>query len=79
MRPRRPAHTAGVLLDPERAGEELRIERLDNGLTVALAPSARAPVVATALWYRAGTRDEPDGHGGTAHFLEHMMFKGSPR
>ena len=79
MRPRRPGHAAGVLLDPERAREELRIERLDNGLTVAFVPSARAPVVATALWYRAGTRDEPDGHGGTAHFLEHLMFKGSPR
>lgn len=79
VRPGRPGHAAGVLLDPERAREELRIERLDNGLTVALAPSARAPVVATALWYRAGTRDEAPGHGGTAHFLEHMMFKGSPR
>jgi len=36
-------------------------------------------VVTTALWYRAGTRDEPPGHGGIAHFLEHMMFKGSAR
>lgn len=79
LRPRRPGHVAGVLREPERVRERLRIERLDNGLTVALAPSSRAPVVATALWYRAGTRDEPEGRGGTAHFLEHMMFKGSPR
>lgn len=50
---------------------------LDNGLTVALVDNPQAPVVTSVLWYRAGTRDEPPGHGGVAHFLEHMMFKGS--
>lgn len=69
---------AGVLPGRHHARQAVRIERLDNGLTVALAPTPRAPVVATTLWYRAGTRDEAPGHGGTAHFLEHMMFKGSP-
>ncbi len=58
---------------------ELTVERLGNGLTVALLASPQAPVVTTALWYRAGTRDEASGHGGEAHFLEHMMFKGSSR
>ncbi|HEV2851923.1 MAG TPA: pitrilysin family protein [Thermoanaerobaculia bacterium] len=57
----------------------LRIERLDNGLTVCLLANAQAPVVTSALFYRVGTRDEPPGHGGVAHFLEHMMFKGSAR
>jgi zinc protease len=57
----------------------LRLERLDNGLTVCLLANAQAPIVTTALFYRAGTRDEPAGNGGTAHFLEHMMFKGSAR
>ncbi len=52
---------------------------LANGLTVALLDNPQAPVVTTVLWYRAGTRDEAAGHGGTAHFLEHMMFKGSSR
>lgn len=52
---------------------------LGNGLTVALLDNPQAPVVTTVLWYRAGTRDEAAGHGGTAHFLEHMMFKGSAR
>ena len=56
-----------------------RVERLDNGLTVCLLENRQAPVVTTALFYRAGTRDEPAGHGGVAHFLEHMMFKGSAR
>jgi zinc protease len=56
-----------------------RLARLDNGLTVCLLENRQAPVVTAALAYRAGTRDEAAGHGGTAHFLEHMMFKGSAR
>jgi zinc protease len=56
-----------------------RLERLGNGLTVCLVENHQAPIVTTALFYRAGTRDEPAGHGGVAHFLEHMMFKGSAR
>ncbi|HET9225264.1 MAG TPA: insulinase family protein, partial [Thermoanaerobaculia bacterium] len=54
-----------------------RVERLANGLTVCLVENRQAPIVTSALFYRAGTRDEPAGHGGVAHFLEHMMFKGS--
>jgi zinc protease len=57
----------------------IAVERLGNGLTVCLLENRQAPLVTTALWYRAGTRDETPGLGGTAHFLEHMMFKGSPR
>ena len=53
--------------------------RLPNGLTAALLDNPQAPLVTTVLWYRAGSRDEPAGHGGVAHFLEHMMFKGSAR
>ena len=56
-----------------------RVERLANGLTVCLVENRQAPIVTSALFYRAGTRDEPAGHGGVAHFLEHMMFKGSAR
>ncbi len=55
------------------------IRQLDNGLVVAVLANPQAPVVATALWYRAGTCDETALYGGTAHFLEHMMFKGSAR
>ena len=54
-----------------------RLERLDNGLTVCLLENRQAPIVTSALFYRVGTRDEPVGNGGVAHFLEHMMFKGS--
>lgn len=53
------------------------VKRLANGLTICLLSNRRAPVVTHALLYRAGTRDEEPAHGGIAHFLEHMMFKGS--
>lgn len=52
---------------------------LDNGLTVGLLADDAAPVVSTALWIRAGAAHEPAGQEGVAHFLEHMMFKGSRR
>jgi len=55
------------------------VDRLDNGLTVCRLHNPQAPLVTSALWYRAGTRDEASSRGGTAHFLEHMMFKGSSR
>jgi zinc protease len=58
---------------------KVTVERLPNGLTVAVLESPQAPIVTSALWYRVGTRDEPAGQGGIAHFLEHMMFKGSSR
>jgi zinc protease len=52
---------------------------LPSGLQVAVLESRRAPVVSTAIVYRAGTADEAPGQGGIAHFLEHMMFKGAAR
>lgn len=51
--------------------------RLPNGLEVVLAQRAGAPVVSTALVYHAGCRNDPDSFGGTAHFLEHLMFRGA--
>lgn len=52
-------------------------ETLDNGLRVVLVPQNGAESIAVALCYRAGSRDEEPGESGLAHFLEHMMFKGS--
>lgn len=69
-------------LDPDallRLPGRASLARLGNGLEVCLLDNPQAPIVTTALFYRAGTRDEPAGHGGVAHFLEHMMFKGSSR
>ena len=50
---------------------------LANGLEVVVVSDYRAPVVTHMLWYKAGAADEPPGKSGVAHFLEHMMFKGT--
>jgi zinc protease len=71
--------TAAALPAAPRLPGRARVERLPNGLTVCLLEHRQAPLVTAALWYRAGTRDEPETHLGAAHFLEHMMFKGSRR
>ncbi|MBS4011213.1 MAG: insulinase family protein [Roseovarius sp.] len=50
---------------------------LDNGLDVVVIEDHRAPVVTQMLWYRAGSADETPGVSGVAHFLEHLLFKGT--
>ena len=52
-------------------------ETLGNGVAVVLLPQAEAESIVTVVCYRAGSRDESSGETGLAHFLEHMMFKGS--
>ena len=51
---------------------------LDNGLKILLAEDHKSPSVTFQVWYRVGGRNEKDGKSGLAHFLEHMMFKGTP-
>lgn len=51
--------------------------RLDNGLDIVVIPDHRAPVVTHMVWYRNGSADDPLGKSGIAHFLEHLMFKGT--
>jgi zinc protease len=51
---------------------------LENGLEVVVIEDHRAPVVTHMVWYRVGAADEPPGQSGIAHFLEHLMFKGTP-
>lgn len=50
---------------------------LRNGLEVVVIEDNRAPVVTHMLWYRVGAADEEPGKSGIAHFLEHLLFKGT--
>jgi zinc protease len=50
---------------------------LDNGMQVVVIEDHRAPAVTHMVWYRVGAADEPRGHSGIAHFLEHLLFKGT--
>ncbi len=62
-------------LPDDRLG--VTIHRLPNGLTVYLAPDPRRPRITAQLAVRAGAIHEPDDSTGLAHYLEHMMFKGT--
>jgi zinc protease len=61
------------------AGPEIETFSLNNGLQVVVIPDHRAPVVTHMAWYKVGSADEPQGKDGVAHFLEHLMFKGTKR
>jgi zinc protease len=52
---------------------------LDNGLRVLAQPTRAAPLAAVYLWLEAGSADEDADQHGAAHFLEHMIFKGTDR
>ncbi len=52
---------------------------LKNGMQVVVIPDHRAPVVTHMVWYRVGAADETAGQSGIAHFLEHLMFKGTAK
>ncbi|MGQ0485676.1 MAG: M16 family metallopeptidase [Hyphomicrobiales bacterium] len=64
----------GLALDIEVADFKLA-----NGMEVVVIPDRRAPVVTHIIWYRVGSADEPQGKSGIAHFLEHLLFKGTAK
>lgn len=59
------------------ASDDVTSFTLENGLNVVVIEDHRAPVVTQMIWYRVGAADEPPGHSGIAHFLEHLMFQGT--
>jgi zinc protease len=52
--------------------------RLENGLVIHALEARHAPVVSLWVWYHVGGRNEVPGTTGMSHFLEHMLFKGTP-
>ena len=59
------------------SGPEVADFKLANGLEVVVLPDHRAPVVTHMVWYKVGAADETPGKSGLAHYLEHLMFKGT--
>src|SRR5579862_1914912 len=64
---------------PAQAAPTITDFKLDNGLEVVVIPDHRAPVVTHMIWYKVGGADETPGKSGLAHFLEHLMFKGTEK
>jgi zinc protease len=62
---------------PVAAADQVTSFTLDNGMDVVVIEDHRAPVVVHMVWYRAGSSDEPPGSSGIAHYLEHLLFKGT--
>jgi zinc protease len=73
------AALASTSLAAEQAGREIADFTLTNGLELVVIPDHRAPVVTHMIWYRVGAADETPGKSGLAHFLEHLMFKGTAK
>lgn len=51
---------------------------LDNGITVISEPVESVRSVTLGIWFAVGSRDESPAEAGMSHFMEHMMFKGTP-
>lgn len=77
------AGSAAVLLPgaakTQPQGLQVSEFKLANGLEVVVIPDRRTPVVTHMIWYRIGSADETPGKSGLAHFLEHLMFKGTEK
>ncbi|HVE14795.1 MAG TPA: insulinase family protein, partial [Elusimicrobiota bacterium] len=56
---------------------QVTVHRLSNGLTVYLSPNSQEPKIEAWIAVRAGSRHDPDDSTGMAHYLEHMLFKGT--
>jgi zinc protease len=61
----------------QNSGPKVSHFTLKNGLELVVVPDHRAPVVTHMIWYKVGAADETPGKSGLAHFLEHLMFKGT--
>jgi zinc protease len=67
----------GMLAATSALADKVTTFTLQNGLEAVVIEDHRAPVVTHMMWYKIGSADEPRGKSGIAHFLEHLMFKGT--
>jgi zinc protease len=58
--------------------QDLHVSTLPNGLRAMVLESHTAPVATFWVWYRVGSRNEPVGYTGISHWVEHLLFKGTP-
>ncbi|CAH1668911.1 M16 family metallopeptidase [Chelatococcus asaccharovorans] len=68
-----PAHSPSAT----GGGPQVSSFTLPNGLQIVVIPDRRVPVATHMVWYRNGSADDPPLKSGIAHFLEHLMFKGT--
>ncbi|MBX9711076.1 MAG: insulinase family protein [Xanthobacteraceae bacterium] len=68
---------AGPAIAQTTLSEQPSTFTLTNGLQVVVIPDHRTPTVTQMTWYKVGSADETPGKSGLAHFLEHLMFKGT--
>jgi zinc protease len=68
-----------LLLSAAPLCAEVKEYTLDNGLKALISEDHKVPLATFQIWYRVGSRDEQPGKTGLSHFLEHMMFKGTPK
>src|SRR6201987_4031789 len=71
--------TSGVWAQASPTSDPPTTFTLDNGLQVVVIQDHRTPVVTQMIWYKVGSADETPGKSGLAHFLEHLMFKGTDK
>ncbi|MGE3247216.1 MAG: M16 family metallopeptidase [Beijerinckiaceae bacterium] len=71
--------TVGLAHGASEQGPQISQFALSNGMAVIVIPDRRAPVVTHMVWYRNGSADDPLLKSGIAHFLEHLMFKGTEK
>src|SRR5882757_5840628 len=69
----------GSRVEAATGGPKISHFTLANGLEVVVIPDHRTPVVTHMVWYRVGSADETAGKTGLAHFLEHLLFKGTKK
>src|SRR4030043_1215001 len=68
-----------LLLPGMLCASEIKEYKLKNDLKILIVEEHKAPIATFQVWYKVGSRDEPEGKSGISHLLEHMMFKGTPQ